>query len=432
MVEIKNGYKLALYLPLSVALNFLIIQVFVERRSDSAFDSFYFYYCLAATGYYLGKALIFLVLYLTQRGARYLADIADGEWPTLTVIVPAYNEEDVIGATLKSLIKVDYPDLRIIVVDDGSTDQTGEIVKALHQDNILYLRQENGGKAQALTYGITQVKTEYTLMVDADCLFPAHTFKLAMRYMVFHGDDATGGALSVANLHSPVSRMQVLEYAADTLRLRCFLSRFQWWKADRTQEVIPGALGLFRTVVLKRAGPLCGTVLAEDVELTARLVERNCRLSFCPYLVCETVVPETLMALNKQRKRWVQGYLQVVLAQLRRWRYLSSRSRYHLLYMLHRVLTWPFTFVVSWIYAGRAILTHDWYFLVLIFLAQCFPFTLLGLIRFCNYDLKSHVVYSFVYSYFLFFNRTYYHIQLLFRPHPRWEKYNRFAPSPKS
>jgi cellulose synthase/poly-beta-1,6-N-acetylglucosamine synthase-like glycosyltransferase len=435
MFNIKNPWKLAIYLPPCIILNFLILQVFFIKRHDSLFDTFYFYYCLLLTGYFLTKGLIFIALYLNQRRTPQLATIAEADWPGLTVIVPAYNEQEVIGATLSSLLAVDYPDLRIIVVDDGSSDRTGEVVTALADPRITYVRQENRGKAQALTQGIALVKTEYTLMVDADCLFPPDSFKLAIRYLIGQGDDAVGGALTVANRRSPLAHLQLIEYGEDTLLFRRFLSQFRWRRADRTQDVIPGALGLFRTAALRSVGPLCGEVLAEDVELTARLVEHHYRLSFCPYLVGATIVPETLAALNKQRKRWVQGYLQVVIRQLGRWRQLPLRSRYHLVFLLYKVLYWPLTFVLSWIYVGRALLLQDWYLLGLVLLAQGFPFTLQGLLRFCNYDLKTHLLYGFAYGYFLLTNRTYYQIHLFFRPQPRWESYNRFAlpstPSPR-
>ncbi len=432
MIKIKTPWKLAIYLPPSLTLNLLILQIFFVKRNYSLFDSFYFYYCLLLTAYCLVKGFIFMALYLSQRHRPPLAEITETNWPGLTAIVPAYNEEEVIGATLQSLLAVDYPDLRIIVVDDGSTDRTGEIVTALQEGRITYLRQENLGKAQALTQGISRVDTEYTLMVDADCLFPADSFKLAIRYLIGQGDDAVGGALTVANRRSPLACMQLMEYGEDTLLFRRFLSRFRWRGGDRTQDVIPGALGLFRTAALRAVGPLCGEVLAEDVELTARLVEHHYRLSFCPYLVGATVVPETLGALNKQRKRWVQGYLQVVIRQLKRWRKLPSQSRYHLLFLIYKVIYWPLTFTLSWIYLGRALVIQDWYLLELVLLAQCFPFTLQGLVRFCNYDLKAHLLYGFGYGYFLLFNRTYYQIHLLFYPQPRWETYHRFALRPQT
>lgn len=428
MIQIKNRWKLFLYLPTCLLLNLLIIQVFFIKRNDSLFDTFYFYYCLIFSAYFVAKGLIFLVLYLRQRHLPQLAEIDEGHWPGLTVIVPAYNEEQVIGDTLQSLLAVDYPDLRIIVVDDGSTDRTGAIVATFAQPPLTYVRQENQGKAKALSLGITLVKTDYTLMVDADCLFPPDSFKQAIRYLIGQGDDAVGGALTVANPGSPLTQMQLIEYGEDTLLFRRFLSRFRWRQVDRTQDVIPGALGLFRTAVLRTVGPLCGEVLAEDVELTARLVEYNFRLSFCPYLVGATVAPETLWALNKQRKRWVQGYLQVVMRQLRRWWQLPSRSRYHLLFLIYKVIYWPLAFVLSWTYVGRAFLIQDWYLLALVAIAQWFPCTLQGLVRFCNYNLKANFLYGFAYSYFLLVNRTYYQVHLLFVPRPRWEIYNRFAP----
>ncbi len=208
----------------------------------------------------------------------------------MTVIVPAYNEEDVIQLTLKSLLEVDYPGMKIIVVDDGSTDKTGELVKEIANNNILYLRQENQGKAKALTNGIDHVDTEYTMMVDADCIFPSDSFKKAMQYITYYGDDAIGGVLSVANPQLTIAKMQVMEYGEDLWLFKIFQNHFQCIKSDRTQDIIPGALGLFLTKSLKSVGPLSNHFLAEDIDLTARLVEGYSRLSFCPYLVSYTVL----------------------------------------------------------------------------------------------------------------------------------------------
>ncbi len=431
MIDIKNFFKLSLYLPISFVLNILIILVFIERRNNSAFDSFFFYYCIITTCYFIVRSFIFASLYLKQRKENHLAKIEDDKWPGLTVIVPAYNEEDVIELTLKSLLEVDYPMIKIIVVDDGSTDKTGRLVKEIANNKILYLRQENKGKAQALTNGINHVNTEYTMMVDADCIFPSDSFKKAIQYITYYGDDAIGGVLLVANPQLTIAKMQVMEYVEDLWLFRIFQNHFQCIKSDRTQDVIPGAVGLFLTKSLKSVGPLSNDFLAEDVDLTAQLVERYYRLSFCPYLVCYTVVPETLKSLNKQRKRWSQGYLQVVIARLSNWTELNTRSRYHILFMLIRILYWPITFTLSWCYVIRSIFLQDWYFIGMVLLAQFFPFTLSGLIQFCNYDLKSNFLYSFAYNYFLLFNRTYYQIQLLFYPQQKWEKYSRFAKLPK-
>lgn len=427
MIDIKNKYKLALFLPASTIINVLIVLVFIKRRNISNFDYGYFLIFLVASLYSLCKVILFIWFYLEQRKKLDLAEIEESALPSLTVIVPAWNEEDVIGATLKSLQKVDYPGLRCIVVDDGSTDRTPEIIQQNLRNGWLCIRQKNAGKAKALTHGISLSETEYTLLVDADCLFPPDSFRQAIRYIVHHQDHAVGGALSVANKHGLLSLMQGIEYAEDTLLFRRFLSRIRWRWADRTQDVIPGALGLFETRALKSMGPLCGDVLAEDVELTSRLVAANYRLSFCPYLLAETVVPETLNALKKQRKRWVQGYLQVAIMQLQRWRQLSTRSRYYLLSILHKITFWPIMFTLEWLYLSRAIIQHDWYFLSLVLLAHCFPFSLSGLTRFCNHTIKAHLAYGFLYSHFLLATRTYFQVLLRFQPRPQWEKYNRFA-----
>lgn len=427
MLEIKNKYKLALYLPISAVIYVMIVSVFIQRRDLSLFDYSYFLIFVLATFYSLCKIILFIWLYLEQRHTPDLAEIGDGEWPGLTVVVPAFNEEEVIAATLESLGNVDYPGLKCIVVDDGSMDRTGEIVRKYLQADWTCLRQDNSGKAAALTHGIAHVDTEYTMLVDADCLFPRDSFKEAIRYIVHHQDHAVGGALSVANKRYPLALMQSIEYAEDTLLFRRFLSRIRWHRVDRTQDVIPGALGLFQTRALKSVGPLCADVLAEDVELTARLVASNFRLSFCPYLVAETVVPETLKGLRKQRKRWVQGYLQVALMQLDRWRELSSRSKFYLLSLLHRVGFWPMMFGLEWIYLMRAFVRHDWYFLSLVLIAHCFPLTLSGLIRFCKHDVATHLAYGFLYGHFLLANRTCHQLMLRFQPSPQWEKYSRFA-----
>jgi cellulose synthase/poly-beta-1,6-N-acetylglucosamine synthase-like glycosyltransferase len=243
-----------------------------------------------------------------------------------------------------------------------------------------------------------------------------------VRHLLGDKEDALGGHLAVLNRDNLITRLQHLEYGDKALKR--FLWRFEL-NLSHTQDVIPGALGLFRTSALRAAGPLSTTHLAEDVALTARLVEQGRRLAFSPYLQAETVVPDALPSLRIQRRRWVRGYAQVAFEQLLRVRRINGRARMAALAMAIKTLRWPLEFALSLVYCLHAGSQGQPAVLLLSLLAMLVPFSLRGLSRFLRSDITTLVVCTYWYGMVLLGWRVWDQLTLLITPSPRWEPYRR-------
>lgn len=412
--------RLVGYVLLATALHGALITLIFQRRDLSGLDRFVFVYLVAHLALDAVRLLGGLVI-LLRRGAPRLANPREGEWPALTVVIPCHNEAEVIGATIRSLQAVEYPELRLIVVDDGSSDGTAAIAAACRPP-VRVLRQRAGGKAAALNAGLAEVRTPLTLLVDADCLFPRQGLRDAVRHLLGENEDALGGHLAVLNQDTWITRLQHLEYG--DMALRHFLWRFEL-NLSRTQDVIPGALGLFRTSALRAAGPLSTTHLAEDVVLTARLVEQGRSLAFSPYLQAATVVPDTVAALRIQRRRWVRGYAQVAFEQLGRLGRINGRARMAALAMALKTVRWPLEFALSLVYGLHAWSQGQPSVLLLSLLAMLFPFSWSGLSRFLRSDGPTLLLFTYGYGLLLLGWRVWDQLTLLTTRAPRWEPYRR-------
>jgi cellulose synthase/poly-beta-1,6-N-acetylglucosamine synthase-like glycosyltransferase len=410
-----------LYGALALAVHLAIILFIIERRQASGLCALVFALFVLSTASGLLRFLVFLALVVRRRHRRWLAPLGPGQWPSVTVLVPCHNEQ-----ALTSLLQLSYPRLEVVVIDDGSTDATAAIVAGFGP-RVRLIRQAKAGKAAALNRGIASLQSELALLVDADCVFPRHTLKLAVRYLLQQGDDAIGGHLAVANGETLLGQLQNLEYGG--ILLQRFFTRYSL-NLQRTQDVIPGALGLFRTAALRRAGPLSTALLAEDVDLTARLVQQGCFLAYCPYLVCATVVPETLRSLRIQRRRWVQGYLQVVLQQLLHWPSLTPRARLAALAMAQKAVAWPCMFLLSLAYLGANVAAGHPAILWLSLVAMPFPLSFQGWARFRQAPLRTLLLFAYGYSQVIVVWKLMHQLRLLVEPRPTWQPYRRLRSAP--
>ena len=434
---------------LATGLHIALLLLIIQRRDLSGLDQLVFWYLML---HLVVDALRLLagIAILLLRGLPRLATIGEQDWPAITVVIPCHNEAEVIAATIRSLQAVDYPDLRILVVDDGSSDATAAIASAcatassssstdtLYRDAtsdseprgdapLRVLRQPAAGKAAALNTGIAAVSTPLTLLVDADCLFPRQGLRDAVRQLVGEGEDALGGHLSVLNRDTWLTDLQHLEYG--DMALRHWLWRFEL-NLSHTQDVIPGALGLFRSAALRAAGPLSTSHLAEDVALTARLLEQGWRLAFSPYLQAATVVPDSLPSLRIQRRRWVRGYTQVALQQLRRLPALNARARMAALAMAIKTVRWPLDFALALTYGLHAWSQGQPVVLLLSLPAMLFPFSLTGLSRFLRSDWRTLLLFTYVYGMLLLGWRVWDQLTMAAADRLRWEPYQRRRSQP--
>lgn len=226
--------------------------------------------------------------------------------PLVSVVVPAYNEEKVISRTIDSLLASDYPNFEVIVVDDGSTDDTLETVKEHFGgiDNVSIFSKENGGKAEALNFGWRKAQGEVVIALDADTLFTPQTIgSLAHRFA-----DPTIGAVAgnakVGNRINVVTKWQALEYVtSQNFDRRAFASL-------NCITVVPGSVGAWRRSVLDETDGFSPDTLAEDQDLTIQVRKLGYRIGYEEHAIGLTEAPDSLRNLAKQRFRWSFGTLQ--------------------------------------------------------------------------------------------------------------------------
>ena len=331
-------------------------------RATDGVAAYVLYYCLLTN---VLNAL--LMLFATKSMYRHLTTRAkDRRWlllssaiaPRITVIAPAYNEQETVVASITSLMTLSYPALEVVVVNDGSSDATLErlveefdlvpmpvvyrkrvdtrdvrgVYRSRREPNLLVVDKDNGGKADALNAGLNVCSGDLVCAIDADTIVEDDALLRMVRPFIDRTDClAVGGTIRVVNgsevrqgrVVTPraprtwLAGVQYVEY------LRAFLFGRLGWNSLGGNLIISGAFGLFqKESVLVAGGYLHGTV-GEDMELVARLRATSPRgapsvVQFVPDPVAWTEVPETLAILGRQRDRWHRGLSDVL------WRYRRS------------------------------------------------------------------------------------------------------------
>jgi len=233
----------------------------------------------------------------------------------VTVLVPAFNEERTLRASVESILASDFPDLEVIVIDDGSTDGSAGAVEELAEaGRIRLLRQTNTGKARALNRGIESASGEVVLFTDADTLFRPGTVSQMVRWFADPTVHAVCGNDQPLTLRAPLQKALAVTTHIGTGFVRRALSVLG------VLPIITGNLGAVRAATLREVGGF-RPVWGEDLELTFRLQKNRRRVVFDPEPVVLADCPGNLPALWRQRVRWARSYLTIV--------------------RLHRGLLWP-------------------------------------------------------------------------------------------
>ena len=228
-------------------------------------------------------------------------------YPSLTVIVPAYNEEKVIARTIEALLEADYPNKEIIVVDDGSTDRTLEIASWYRKFGVKVYHKENGGKHSALNYGLKFARGEIIVTVDADSIVGRDALKEIVKRFRDPRVAAVCGNIKVLNRVNWLTKCQALEYVTS---INIFRRAFDVFGAV---TVVPGALGAFRKSILEAGGLYDRDTVTEDFDVTVKTLKTGSIVQASSYAVAFTEAPQTLRDLYRQRMRWYRGNFQTIL-----------------------------------------------------------------------------------------------------------------------
>ncbi|MFI7590602.1 bifunctional polysaccharide deacetylase/glycosyltransferase family 2 protein [Micromonospora sp. NPDC049359] len=224
----------------------------------------------------------------------------------VSVIVPAYNEAANIAATVRSLMASAYPALEVIVVDDGSDDGTAEIVERMRLRGVRVIRQANAGKPAALNTGIRAARANLLVLVDGDTVFQPDTVYRLVQGFADPSVGAISGNTKVANRRRLLGRWQHLEYVIG------FNLDRRMYDVLECMPTIPGAIGAFRREVLLRVGGVPSDTLAEDTDLTMKVLRAGWRVVYEESAIAWTEAPSSLRQLWRQRYRWCYGTMQAM------------------------------------------------------------------------------------------------------------------------
>jgi cellulose synthase/poly-beta-1,6-N-acetylglucosamine synthase-like glycosyltransferase/peptidoglycan/xylan/chitin deacetylase (PgdA/CDA1 family) len=225
--------------------------------------------------------------------------------PGVSVVIPAYNEAAGIAATVTSLVASRYDGaFEVIVVDDGSADETAAIVAGLRLPGVRLIRQRNGGKHAALNRGIAASRYDILVLVDGDTVFQPGTLAALVNRLRDPAVGAVSGNTKVGNRTGILGRWQHLEYVMG------FNLDRRMYDMIRTMPTVPGAVGAFRKQALRAAGGVSGDTLAEDTDLTMAICRHGWEVTYEESAIAWTEAPGTLGQLWRQRYRWCYGTMQ--------------------------------------------------------------------------------------------------------------------------
>ena len=316
------------------------------------------YFLILNSGYLILLLLATEQLFYHKRRSqvRLCSEKDQGFLPSIAILAPAYNEEPTIIESVRSLLNVDYPELEVIVINDGSKDKTLAVLKEYFHlfkapravdegivtkpvknvfkssldDRLTIIDKENGGKADSLNAGVNYSRSRLFCAIDADSLIEKNALtRLMQSYLEREAKVVVlGGMVRVANdcriengevMEARLPKrllpaIQVMEY------IRAFLCGRTGWNKLNSILIVSGAFGLFERKSVIQAGGYHTDTVGEDMELIVRLhrtmreQKRSCRILFVPDPVCWTQVPDSLKLLSRQRSRWQRGLIETMLS----------------------------------------------------------------------------------------------------------------------
>ena len=225
--------------------------------------------------------------------------------PSVSIIVPCYNEEETIGKTITSLLNLKYPDdnLHIVVVNDGSTDDSLRVLQEFRKHpQVTILHKENGGKHTALNYALQYIKTELVGCLDADSFVDEHALLEIIPYFRNKEVMAVTPAIRVHNPNTVIGYIQRAEY-----QLSIFIRRTFAFLDGLI--VTPGPFSIFRRIVFVKLGGYRKAYNTEDLEIALRMQNNHYKIENAHKAFVYTVAPETIRTLFRQRLRWTYGFI---------------------------------------------------------------------------------------------------------------------------
>ena len=315
--NIKTSKKRAAIISAILSLVLILVIYFTLPLTILTFSGLLVYSSIVALVIFLlillfryFSILIMSYLYLT----KYTFEEIEDFFPFISIIVPVYNEGVVVEDSLNSLLALDYPNYEIIIVNDGSNDDTLSRVNKFvgyqqgrsSQVKISLISKPNGGKAKALNAGIQYSEADFFLCMDGDSQLSSNSLKMGIRHFVNPEIGAVAGNVKVQNRKKMVTDLQALEYLEGLN-----LARSAQGLVGMV-NIIPGPIGLFRRQAIVDAGYYSSDTFAEDADITLKILAKGWKIKYEPNALSYTEAPATIQQLLTQRYRWTRGILQAI------------------------------------------------------------------------------------------------------------------------
>jgi len=315
--DVKNEKLRAIYISGGLSLLLILVIYFTLPYTVLSFSGLMVFASVIALVIFLFVLLfryfsILVLAYLNVSKYTFLPE--QGYFPFISIIVPVYNEGVVLKDSIDSLLELDYTNYEIIIVNDGSTDNTKEVAETVvgfrkgkrATIKVSLINKPNGGKSRALNAGIRHSKADFVLCMDGDSTLSVDTLRLGLRHFVDPAVGAVAGNVKIHNRNKMLTDLQSLEYI-EGLNMPRSAQGFL-----RMVNIIPGPIGIFRRKAMMDAGFYSSDTFAEDADLTLKILAAGWKIAYEPNAIAITEAPEKLHQLLKQRYRWTRGILQAI------------------------------------------------------------------------------------------------------------------------
>ena len=292
-------------------------------------------------------SMVYIFIFLSSR-SKLKSEVAK-EFPFISVVIPAYNKEEVIVKTINSIFNLHYPKnkLEVIIVDDGSTDKTYKIAKQFTSKNLKVFTKQNKGKSHTLNYGIKRAKGDLVLCLDADTFLQKDLLKKAVKHF---SDPEVGAVLSTLKPFKPnffFEKIQLIEYNLASF-VRKILSLI---------DSLPAApaCSIYRRDFFKKHGYFEEGNLTEDFEMALRVHSKHYKIRYLLDSTAYTEVPRKITSLGRQRIRWYYG----TLYNLKKYRSLLNPSYGNLgIFFMPIAMLFPIIFVFLFFFISYNLITE--------------------------------------------------------------------------
>lgn len=281
--------------------------------------------------------------------------------PMVSVLIPCFNEADNLNTSIPHLLNMDYPNYELIFINDGSRDNTLQIIRdwALQAEKIVVLTQENGGKASAMNLGLRYARGKYIVGIDGDSILDYN----ALAYMVqtLERDETLGGLTGnprVRNRGTVLGRLQVAEFSS----IIGLIKRSQ--SVLGTLFTMSGVIMCLRRDMLRELGGWSENMMTEDIDITWKAQTAGYNIAYEPRALCWVLMPETVHGLYKQRLRWAQGGAEVMLKYFKAMWHWRNFRLWPLYFEYLMTLVWAYALLFLSLEGVSRMLQGDWsYFL---------------------------------------------------------------------